>query len=167
MEGPTTKEHKKDVPKNIKCAIITLSDSRTLNDDVSGDLIKTLLTKEGHQVIEHIVLKDEGKLLIKEIKKLTKNAEVIITSGGTGIAKRDITVDSLDKLFQKRFTAFGSVFASLSYNDIGSSAIMSRATAGTIDKTAIFCLPGSPKAVELGMKKLILPEIGHIVKHLR
>ncbi|MFA6089366.1 MAG: molybdenum cofactor biosynthesis protein B [Candidatus Woesearchaeota archaeon] len=167
MEGPTTKQHKQDAPKNVECAIITLSDSRTLNDDVSGNIIKSLLEKEKHIIIEHVVIPDEGKLLVKEIKKLTSKAKVIITTGGTGIAKRDITVDSLEKLFNKKITAFSSIFAKLSYDDIGSSAIMSRATAGIINQTVIFCLPGSPKAVELGVKKLILPEIGHIVKHLK
>jgi len=167
MQGPTTKEHKKDAPKNIECAIITLSDSRTMQTDESGKIVENLLKKQGHKIIEHVVIPDESKLLIKKVKELLPRVKAIITNGGTGIAKRDITVDSLENLFEKKITAFSAIFAQLSYADIGSAAIMSRATAGIIKQTAIFCLPGSPKAVELGVSKIIIPEMGHIVKHLR
>jgi molybdenum cofactor biosynthesis protein B len=164
MQGPTTKKHKEEAPKNIECAVITLSDSRTLEEDTSGHLITSLLEKEGQKIIEHIVIPDDGTLLIKKVKSLLPKTKVIITNGGTGIAKRDITVDSLDKLFEKKITAFNALFAMLSFEDVGSAALVS---AGIIGSTVIFCLPGSPKAVELGMTKLILPEIGHIVKHLQ
>ena len=164
-EGKTTKKHKS---KEIKAtlAIITLSDTRTISNDESGKIIKEISESFGNKVVEHIVLPDEKDILQEEVMRLVSKVNVIITNGGTGIAKRDITTGTIEQLFQKKLEAFGPLFAKLSYDDIGSAAILSRATAGMINDTVIFCIPGSPKAVKLAMEKLILPEIGHILKHL-
>lgn len=164
-EGETTKKHKEDSRKAV-AAIITLSDTRTIKEDTSGHLIKELLEKDGHKVVEHIVIPDNKEILIGKIKEFTQKANLIITNGGTGVSRKDITPESIEPMYTKKLTSFSSLYAVLSYNDIGASAIVSRASAGIIGKTAVFSMPGSPKAVKLGMEKLILPEIGHIVKHL-
>lgn len=163
MEGSTTKKHKEEARKAV-IGIITLSDSRTIETDESGHLIKELLEADGHKVISHVVIPDEESKLLSAIRGV--NADVIITNGGTGVARRDITTESVEMLFDKKMPSFNALFAQLSYADVGSAALLSRATAGIMGKTAIFSLPGSPKACRLAMIKLILPEIGHIVKHL-
>jgi molybdopterin adenylyltransferase len=167
MEGPTTKEHKKEI-RLVNLVVITLSDSRTIATDDSGHIIKKMFESDGHKVIDHIIIPDDKKELEKSIKKYlkNKNVEIIVTNGGTGVAKRDITVDVIEKLFDKKITAFSTIFTMLSFDDIGSAALVSRATAGIVGKKVIFCLPGSPKAVELGLKKIILPEVSHLVGHL-
>ena len=161
-------EHKAKAPKSINCAIITMSDSRTPENDDSGKLIINLLEKNDHKIIDYSIIKDNKKLINKKINQLTKNKKInaIITNGGTGIAKKDVTIEAIKPLFEKELAGFSSLFAKLSYDSIGSAAVLSRATAGIVNKKIIFCLPGSPEAVELAMDKLILPEIGHIVKHL-
>ena len=161
-------EHKAKAPKSINCAIITMSDSRTPENDDSGKLIIKLLEKNDHKIIDYSIIKDNKKLINKKINQLTKNKKInaIITNGGTGIAKKDVTIEAIKPLFEKELAGFSSLFAKLSYDTIGSAAVLSRATAGIVNKKIIFCLPGSPEAVELAMDKLILPEIGHIVKHL-
>jgi len=161
-------EHKAKAPKSINCAIITMSDSRTPENDDSGKLIIKLLEKNDHKIIDYSIIKDNKKLINKKINQLTKNKKInaIITNGGTGIAKKDVTIEAIKPLFEKELAGFSSLFAKLSYDSIGSAAVLSRATAGIVNKKIIFCLPGSPEAVELAMDKLILPEIGHIVKHL-
>lgn len=164
-EGPTTKKHKENT-QTAKAAIITLSDTRTMNEDDSGKLISSLLSEKGHTIVDHVVIPDNKDTLISKVNLFSEIADIIITNGGTGISRKDITVEALKPLFLKEITSFNPLFAKLSYEDIGSSALMSRAIAGIIGKTAVFSIPGSPKAVELAMKKLILPEIGHVIKHL-
>ena len=161
-------EHKSKAPKSVNCAVVTMSDSRTPENDDSGKLIIKLLEKNNHKLINYSVIKDNKKLINEKINQLTKNKKIkaIITNGGTGIAKKDVTIEAIKPLFEKELTAFSYLFAKLSYNAIGSAAVLSRATAGIANKKVIFCLPGSPEAVGLAMNKLILPEIGHIVKHL-
>lgn len=168
-EGLTTKKHKENNRKAV-CAVITLSDSRTINEDESGKLIKTLLEKEGHKVIEHKVIPDDKRKLALELLGITarvnNKVDIIITNGGTGLSSRDVTPETVEPLFTKKISSFSTLFSMISFNDVGSTALVSRATAGIINSTAVFCMPGSPKAVKLGMEKLILPEISHIIKHL-
>jgi len=161
----TIEEHKQT--SSLNAAIITISNTRTLENDDSGKLIKELLIKNNHKVIEHLVIKDD-KVRIKSsiLELVNKEIHGVITNGGTGITKTDVTIEAVKPLFNKELPGFSTVFQELSYNEIGSASILSRATAGIINNKAVFCLPGSPKAVELAMNKLILPEIGHIVKHL-
>ena len=161
-------EHKAKAPKSVSCAVITVSDSRTPENDDSGKSIIKLLEKNNHKIINYSIIKDNKKSINEKINQLILNEKInaIITNGGTGIAKKDVTIEAIKPLFEKELAGFSSLFAKLSYDTIGSAAVLSRAAAGIVNKKIIFCLPGSPEAVELAMNKLLLPEIGHIVKHL-
>ena len=159
------KEHKKHAREGINCAVLTVSDSRTRENDTSGEIIKRFLEENNHKVVFYDVLKDDKKQIEKIMKKLISNpdVEVIITNGGTGISKRDITIEVISKFIEKELTGFGELFRYLSYKEIGSPAIMSRALAGVVRSSVIICIPGSVNAVKLAMEKLILPELGHMV----
>ncbi len=161
-------EHKSAAPASIGCAIITCSDTRTPESDISGQLIRKLLEGEGHRVIEYQVVKDEPYQIQLRVALGTINPAVqaIIVNGGTGIARRDSTFEAVDAMFEKRLDGFGQLFRVLSYQEIGSAAIMTRATAGTINGRVVFSIPGSEHAVRLAMEKLIIPELGHLVQQL-
>jgi molybdopterin adenylyltransferase len=149
----------------INCAVITVSDTRTIETDKSGQLIHELLSGANHTVTAYAIIKDEPTLIQAEIEKLKErtDVDVIILNGGTGIAPRDTTYDAIEKLLEKTLPGFGEIFRYLSYQEIGSRAIASRATAGTYQGKLIFSVPGSSNAVRLAMEKLILPEIVHLV----
>ncbi len=167
LQAKATKEHKKKAPVYVSFGIITLSDTRTLEDDDSGKLIRELFEKEGHQMIEHRVIPDDIKAISDTLDELLKKGvDVIVTNGGTGISPKDVTIEAIKHRFEKEISGFNPLFMMLGYNDVGAPAMLSRATAGLIGKSAVFCLPGNPKAVRLGVEKLILPEIGHIIKHI-
>ena len=168
IDKDTSKEHKKDAPTSIGFSIITVSDSRTINDDVSGRVIKELIQKQTHRVIHHVVVKDDKKDIKSAINKILCDKEIgiIITNGGTGIAPCDVTIEAVEPFFEKKISSFSPLFSKLSFEAIGSPALLSRATAGIAKGKAIFCLPGSPRACSLAVEKLILPEAGHIMKHL-
>ena len=161
-------EHKSHAPKSIGCMVITCSDTRTPDTDTSGQLIHTLLKGQGHTVVAYHVLKDESAQIKGRIAEGLKDKAVhaIIINGGTGISKRDSTFEAVDAMLEKRLVGFGEIFRYLTYEDIGSPAIMSRATAGIIQGRVLFSTPGSENAVRLAMEKLILPELGHLVKEL-
>ncbi|MBR9690865.1 molybdenum cofactor biosynthesis protein MoaB [Candidatus Woesearchaeota archaeon] len=162
----TTIKHKKDAPKKAKASIVTVSDTRTLKNDKSGALIKKLLEKEGHEIVGRIVVKDHQYEIRSDVMKLAKDSDVIILNGGTGISKRDVTIEAVRPFFEKELPGFSTLFTLLSAQEIGSAAMLSRATAGIIKNTAVFCIPGSPNAVSLAVKKLIIPEMGHIMNHV-
>lgn len=148
--------------------VITCSDTRTSETDTSGRLIRTLLEERGHSVIEHHLVKDEPAQIQLWITRGTANdaVQAIIINGGTGISRRDSTFEAVDAMLEKHLTGFGEIFRWLTYQNIGSPAIMSRATAGVINGRILFSTPGSENAVRLAMEKLILPELGHLVKEL-
>ncbi|MDJ0597698.1 MAG: MogA/MoaB family molybdenum cofactor biosynthesis protein [Crocosphaera sp.] len=154
---------------SIPCAIITVSDTRTPESDRSGQLLKQGLTQAGHQVINYDILKDEPQSIIAHIQQLKQEniVQVIILNGGTGIAPRDTTYDALEGLLEKTLPGFGELFRYLSYQDIGSRAMASRAIAGVYQQILIFSLPGSSNAVQLGLDKLILPELIHLTQQIR
>ncbi|MFH1353109.1 MAG: molybdenum cofactor biosynthesis protein B [bacterium] len=164
----STEEHKKSAPNSINAAILTISGSRTLENDQSGTLIKNSLEKNNHKIVERLIIDDDIKIIGKKISQLIKNKKIdsIITTGGTGLAKKDVTIEAVRPFFEKELISFNALFSKLSCEEIGSAAVLSRATAGIAGKKVIFCLPGSPKACKLAMEKLILPEIGHIIKHI-
>ena len=167
MEGPTTREHKKDARK-ASCAIVTLSDTRTLEDDESGNIIQELVEKDRHSVVERMVVKDDPVLFKTLLLDLVgKEVDAVLVNGGTGLSGSDISVEVAEKLFDKRISAFGPLFSMLSLADIGTAAMLSRATAGVVKRTAIFCMPGSPKACELAVSRLILPELSHVIHHVQ
>ena len=148
--------------------VITCSDTRTADTDTSGQLIHKLLKEQGHQVVTYHLVKDEPAQIRDRITAaLTNDAiQAIIINGGTGISRRDSTFEAVDAMLEKRLDGFGEVFRYLTYQEIGSPAIMSRATAGIIKGRVLFSTPGSENAVRLAMEKLILPELGHLVKEL-
>ncbi|QLE58820.1 molybdenum cofactor biosynthesis protein B [Nostoc sp. TCL26-01] len=159
-----------DVPGiTVTCAIVTVSDTRTLETDKSGHLIQELLLGSRHIVGAYKIIPDEPAQIQAEIESFGQsvNVDVIIFNGGTGIAPRDTTYDAIEKLLEKSLPGFGELFRFLSYQEIGSRAIASRAVAGIYQNKLIFSLPGSSNAVRLGMEKLILPEITHLVSQMR
>lgn len=160
--------HKAHSPSHVRCGIITCSDSRTQENDVSGQLIRQLLTAEGHTVERYEIVKDEPTQIRGAIdQNLGLSAiQAILINGGTGVSQRDSTYETVNAMLDKRLDGFGELFRFLSYQDIGSSAMMSRSVAGVSGRTVIFALPGSEKAVRLAMEKLILPELGHIIGEL-
>lgn len=163
----TSEEHKRKALISVNLAVITLSDSRKLEEDISGDLIQELAEKNSHKVLFRKILPDDAALLEATIRNILKeqNIQVIITNGGTGLAKKDLTIETLKPLFDKEITGFSTLFWHLGYQQAESATMLSRVTAGIIDKTVVFCLPGSPRACQMALEKLILPEIGHIVRH--
>jgi len=148
--------------------VITCSDTRTPDTDTSGQLIMHLLKKHGHQVVAYRVVKDDPGQIRDALTTGTGHdaVQAIIINGGTGISRRDSTFEAVDGLLEKRLDGFGEVFRYLTYQEIGSPAIMSRATAGLYRGRIIFSTPGSEGAVQLAMEKLILPELGHIVREI-
>jgi molybdopterin adenylyltransferase len=166
----SVQEHKKQAAKVVGCKVITVSDTRDKETDKSGKLMIELLENEGHNIIDYVIVKDESVPIENEIIKGCNNEEidVILLNGGTGIAKRDVTIETVQNLLEKEIVGFGELFRMLSYQeDIGSSAILSRAIAGVVKDKAVFSTPGSTGAVKLAMHKLILPEIGHVVRELQ
>ncbi len=153
----------------VRAAVLTLSDTRTKSDDKSGQSIQSLLTSDGHQIVEYEVLRDEPEDLRRMLHRLIERDDVdlIITTGGTGISRRDCTVAVVEKLLTTPLPGFGEIFRMLSWEQVSSAAMLSRACAGVLSNRLIFCLPGSAKAVDLAMTKLILPEIRHLVWELR
>lgn len=156
---------------SVGCFIATISDTRTVKTDKSGQLIKRLLQENNHTVSDHVIIPDEKQLIEQEIDEVMLRAgvEAILFTGGTGISKRDVTIEVVESKIVKEIPGFGEIFRMLSYTeDIGSSAIMSRATAGVLESgQLIFSIPGSSGAVSLAMNKLILPEISHMIHELR
>ncbi len=159
-------EHRSTAPISTRCCILTISDTRTEETDISGRLIFDLLTANGHDVIARQIIPDEPDQVRVAVQNQLINPalQVIITTGGTGISSRDNSFEVIDALLQKRLVGFGELFRLLSYEKIGSAALLSRACAGTFDDKVILSLPGSERAVHLAMTKLILPELGHLVR---
>lgn len=153
----------------LNCAIITVSDTRTTATDKSGQIIQQLLQDAGHNIAEYTIIKDEPQQIQEWLQKLNTadNIDAIIVNGGTGIAPRDTTYDVISDWLDKTLPGFGEIFRWLSYQEIGSRAIASRAVAGVKNNQLIFSLPGSSNAVKLAMTQLILPELNHLVKQLK
>jgi len=162
----TYQEHKHQSPKNINCSVMIVSDSRTEQNDESGKHIMQVLKKQGHEVMSYVLLKNDADAINKRLNELMdeEKLQVVIISGGTGISHRDVTVETVSPLFEKEIDGFGELFRYLTYQQIHTGSIMSRATAGVARSKVIICLPGSLGAVSLAMEKIILPEIGHIVR---
>jgi molybdenum cofactor biosynthesis protein B len=160
------REHKAAAPSKVNCLVVTVSDSRTEVDDASGVLIQKLLKEHGHTVAAYRIVKDDPEIIREVIESPPPEVEAIILTGGTGISSRDNTYEAVSGLLEKRIEGFGELFRYLSYEAIGSSAMLSRATAGSRKGRVLFSLPGSEDAVSLAMEKLILPELGHLVGQL-
>jgi molybdenum cofactor biosynthesis protein B len=153
----------------IACVVVTVSDTRTPKTDRSGRFIRRALETRGHRVIEHPILPDEPRRITVYLRALARRrspARVIILTGGTGLAPRDRTFEAVDGILTKRLDGFGELFRMLSHREVGSRAMLSRAVAGTAAGRILFSIPGSEAAVRLAMRRLILPELGHLVELL-
>jgi molybdenum cofactor biosynthesis protein B len=165
----STHEHKAASPKTVTVAVLTASTTRTLQTDVSGQWIHRQAREAGHEIVAHLVVPDDADRIADAVRTVIRdNAPgVLLLNGGTGISPKDLTIEAVRPLFAKELSAFGVLFAALSYEEIGSAALLSRATAGVIGQTVVFCMPGSLKACQLACSKLIFPEIGHLVHHIQ
>jgi molybdenum cofactor biosynthesis protein B len=168
-EHSAVHEHKAKAKKSVSCFVVTVSDTRDEATDTSGQAIKKYLTAEGHQLNGYRIVKDEPAQIESVLQDALGSAgiEAVIVNGGTGIAPRDGTYEVVSRFIEKKLDGFGEIFRYLSYLDIGSAAIMSRAAAGTARSKILISLPGSRGAVTLAMEKLILPEIRHMVSQLQ
>jgi len=160
--------HPRDQQIATDIALLVTSDSRTLEDDHTGNLAVSMLEEKGHRVVKRdIVPNDPEKIKKWLFEAIECNAPVIITSGGTGIGRVDVTVDTARSLFEKELPGFGEQFRRLSYEEIAVPGLMSRATAGVVGKKLIFCLPGSRGAMKTALNEIILPGIGHMLWELK
>lgn len=158
-------EHKKHVHGEVNCAVITVSTSRTKENDESGKTINDLLKAKGHKVVHYSLVKDDIPEIRKALENIMekRNIQTIILNGGTGISKKDVSIEAVKPFLKKELIGFGELFRYLSYKEIGSPAFLSRAIAGVAKGKIIICLPGSTNACKLAMENLILPELGHMV----
>jgi molybdenum cofactor biosynthesis protein B len=161
-------EHRASSPASVTCAVLTVSDSRTEATDTSGLAVATALAAAGHEVAERRIVPDNPDEVAAIVTGWARRGDIqaIITTGGTGLTRRDSTCEALTALFTAEVPGFGELFRMLSYAEIGPAAMLSRATAGLIDRRVVFVLPGSEAAVRLALDKLILPELGHVLREL-
>jgi molybdenum cofactor biosynthesis protein B len=166
-DSPAAREHKSRAPSQVSTFVITCSDSRDASRDESGRAIRSALERVGHPICGYRVVTDDPAEIRSAIQEAVEaGARAVILNGGTGIGRRDNAVEVLEELLEKRLPGFGELFRYLSYKQIGSAAMMSRAVAGTYRGMILFALPGSPKAAGLAMDALILPELGHAIREL-
>ena len=156
--------HRRDAPKGVPTAIVTVSDTRTLETDTGGALVETLLREAGQPVLERRIVPDEPDAIRAALRDLVAEPALraVIFTGGTGVAPRDVTPDTLEPELDRVIPGFGELFRMLSYKDIGSAALLSRALAGLKQGRVVFVIPGSRGAVRLAMEELIVPELGHL-----
>ncbi|MCH7748861.1 MAG: MogA/MoaB family molybdenum cofactor biosynthesis protein [Acidobacteria bacterium] len=162
------REHHAASPAHVRCYVLTISDTRTEENDTGGRLLRHLLAGEGHDVIGHAIVPDDTATLRAAIEQQLDAAEVqaIITTGGTGISRRDGAYEVVSTLIEKRIDGFGELFRALSFEEIGPAAMLSRVCAGGARGTVLISLPGSENAVRLGMTRLVIPELGHMVREV-
>ncbi len=161
-------EHKAHAPATVRCVVCTISDSKTPETDTSGRLLQELLRGAGHEVVDYQVVRDEPGQVHAVVHRACANPAVqaVIFTGGTGITSRDRTFEAIDALLEKRLPGFGELFRMLSYQEIGPAAMLSRAQAGVRAGRLVFSVPGSPAACRLALERLILPELGHMVREV-
>lgn len=164
----SVKAHKKRSPGHADVGVISVSTTRSKMEDKSGQWISKRAVKEGHRVVFYEVIPDDAETILSTLRSVIREhrPQVILMTGGTGIGRRDVTIETVRPLFEKEMTGFSALFALLSFEEIDSAAILSRSTAGVMEGAAIFCIPGSLNACKLACKALIFPEIGHLVHHL-
>ncbi len=159
-------DHKHTAPKKVTCAVVIISGSRTEQNDESGKLIMQTLKEGGHQVTSYDILRNDAGAIRKKLDELLNDdsLQVIVTSGGTGASRMDLTIETISPVLDKKLDGFGELFRFLTYQEIGTGSILSRAMAGVARGKVIICLPGSTAAVRLAVEQIILPEIGHLVR---
>lgn len=161
----SAQEHRRQGPQSVPCAVLTVSDTRSLDSDKSGQTIVDLLEAAGHEIAERAIVRDEPALVADQVRGFSQNPEVdaVLVTGGTGIAARDQTPDAVARLLTKELPGYGELLRMLSYQEIGAAAMLSRAMGGLVDQTVVLTMPGSTAAVRLAMEKIILPELRHLV----
>ena len=166
--GRPDRQHKTLAPRSVGCVVVTISDSKTLATDLTGRLLAEGLANAGHAVAWRIVVKDEIGAIRRAVRKALTDPRVtaVVANGGTGITSRDVTFEAIEPMLDKRLDGFGEIFRFLSYRQIGPAAVLSRALAGTVGRKIVIALPGSPRAAELVLRKLLLQELGHIAQQL-
>lgn len=164
-----TDDHRQSAPASVRVGVLSVSSTRRLEDDESGLWIVQKALKRGHAVCAHQVVIDDITAIREAVLTAicTHDLEALLVTGGTGITPKDVTIEAISPLFSKTLPAFGHLFAMLSFDEIQAAAMLSRATAGIVDKTVVFCMPGSRKACELACERLIFPDLGHVVAHAR
>ena len=162
-------EHRAGAPKSLAVAVLSISTTRSIKTDESGQWIASQAIADGHRVVEHVVVTDAIDAIRHGITRILAqhHPHALIATGGTGISPRDVTIEAAKPLFAKELTAFSTLFAQLSHAQIGSAAILSRAAAGMVGRTMVFCIPGSLNACKLACRELIFPELGHLIRHLQ
>ena len=162
-------QHREAAPEIVRVAVLTISDTRTSETDTGGDVVEETMRGAGHAVVAREIVRDEATSIRTALVDLLARPEVdaVVTTGGTGISGRDTTYEVVERMVEKRLDGFGELFRMLSYEEIGAAAILSRALAGAVGTKFVASLPGSRNAVRLGMEKLLVPEIAHIVFELR
>ncbi len=164
----TFEEHRAEGPDVVTCGVLTVSDTRTEETDTSGKLIVNMLCDSGHKVPFYRIVQDEPAQIRASLLEACANPEVqvVISNGGTGITRRDTTYDVVVSILEKEMPGFGELFRAVSFEEIGTAAMLTRATAGTCRDTIIMTLPGSGNACRTGLEKIILPEISHMVREV-
>lgn len=164
----TPREHKATAPKAVGCFVLTVSDTKTPETDTSGVLIRELLAGAGHSIVGSTVVRDEPEDVARVVKEACgdERVQVVILTGGTGITSRDSTFEAVTALLDKRLPGFGELFRVLSYQEVGAAAMLSRAQMGIHARRIVVSLPGSPNACRLALDKLLLPELGHLVREV-
>jgi len=162
-------EHHAQDRRSVACALVTVSDTRTPETDGSGIRMRALLEAAGHRIVGQVIVPDDPSRVRGHVESLLddRRVEVVVTSGGTGLAPRDTTYEALASLLEKRLDGFGELFRSLSFEQIGSAAMLSRAVAGVVRGTVVVVLPGSTAAVDLALTRLLVPQLGHMVSLAR
>jgi molybdenum cofactor biosynthesis protein B len=157
-------QHRQHALDVVPCAVITVSDTRTLETDTGGALVQDLLLGAGHQVVDRVIVRDDANAIAAALRAAlgAEGVRAVLLTGGTGVAPRDVTPDAVEPLLERVVPGFGEIFRTLSYDDIGSAALLSRALAGIAAGRVVFVMPGSRGAVRLAMERLVLPEIGHL-----
>ena len=165
----SVEKHRESAPDHIRAAVLTISDTRTTEDDTGGDTVQELLEGAGHEIVSRSIVRDEASRIRTELVDLLARSDVdaVITTGGTGISARDTTYEVVDRMIEKKLDGFGEIFRMLSYEEIGAAAFLSRAVAGAVGAKLVASLPGSRNAVHLAVEKLLVPEISHVVFELR
>jgi molybdenum cofactor biosynthesis protein B len=160
--------HRKKLNRRVRVGVLSMSTTRTLAEDKSGQWIAKALKKDGHEIICHRLLPDDRQVIAETVVSVTGQyrPDALLLTGGTGISPRDVTIEAVGPLFDKEMSAFGVLFAQLSFEEIDSAALLSRSAAGIIGSTAVFCMPGSLNACKLALNALILPELVHLVNHM-
>jgi molybdenum cofactor biosynthesis protein B len=160
--------HRKNAPTALRVAVLTVSSTRSLSEDKSGHWMSRRARQEGHSIVVHRMVTDERQTIALAVQEIINEAfpNLLLINGGTGLSPADVTIEAVEGMYHKKMTAFSSLFAQLSFEQIDSAAIASRASAGVIGETVVFCLPGSLNACKLACKALIFPEAGHLAGHL-